>query len=221
MVSLINNIECIAENKPYHSNNTLFNGISTVKTYLLLALLVILEWFLQFWRVHPSVTFSAQVPSKQSETRCQRCHCMTDKHTQGFEKIKELKSIFGSYLTVAPLSVRVRGKIKGQIKDNTSQDLIISSCKRVLKVLPKSVLYLSQNCSKCTVAVSFYSFNCEASSGGTAGGPTLKFHEWVPTIGKKLFLLYIWCPENNWSTELSQSKTRERHCDWTQRGKRE
>ena len=54
---------------------------------------------------------------------------MTDKHTQGFKKIKELKSIFGSYLTVAPLSVRVRGKIKGQIKDNTSQDLIISSCK--------------------------------------------------------------------------------------------
>ena len=50
-----------------------------------------------------------------------------------------------------PLSVRVRGKIKGQIKDNTSQDLIISSCKRVLKVLPKSVLYLSQNCSKCSV----------------------------------------------------------------------
>ena len=120
-----------------------------------------------------------------------------------------------------PLSVRVRGKIKGQIKDNTSQDLIISSCKRVLKVLPKSVLYLSQNCSKCTVAVSFYSFNCEASLGGTAGGPTLKFHEWVPTIGKKLFLLYIWCPENNWSTELSQSKTRERHCDWTHSGKRE
>ena len=67
-----------------------------------------------------------------------------------------------------PLSVRVRGKIKGQIKDNTSQDLIISSCKRVLKVLPKSVLYLSQNCSKCTVAVSL---------GGKAGGPTPEFHE--------------------------------------------